>query len=91
MCEEKPIIKELLDCGKFAYLGYVVCINDDEYIREAKDYEKEIYGYDYELTDYARNYVDECYLIFDWESISGGSDDGSFYGLSKGGQLKVPI
>ncbi len=80
VCKANPNIKELLDSGKFVYLGYVVCINDDEYIREAKNYEKEIYGYDYELTDYARNHVDECCLMFDWESISGGSDDGGFYG-----------
>lgn len=32
------------------------------------------------LTDYAREHVDECCLIFDWESVSGRKDDGGFYG-----------
>ena len=61
-------------------IGYVVCINHDKYIREAEDYEKLISGYDYELTDYAREHVDECCLIFDWESVLGDGDDGGFYG-----------
>jgi transcriptional regulator with XRE-family HTH domain len=62
------------------YIGYVVCINHDKYIREAEDDEKLISGYDYELTDYAREHVDECCLIFDWESVLGDGDDGGFYG-----------
>lgn len=57
-----------------------ICINNDKYIREAEDYENLISGYDYELTDYAREHVDECCLIFDWESVSGSDDDGGFYG-----------
>lgn len=80
VCEENPHIKELLDKGTFIYLGYVVCINDERYVRKAKDYETICSGAEYELTDYAREHVDECCLIFNWESISGKYDDGGFYG-----------
>ena len=80
VCEENPHIKELLDNGTFIYLGYVVCINDERYVRKARDYEKLCSGAEYELTDYAREHVDECCLIFNWESISGAYDDGGFYG-----------
>lgn len=80
VCQENSHIKELLDSEKFIYLGYVVCAFDEKYVREATDDEKLWNGSDYELTDYAREHVDECCLIFDWESISGGKDDGGFYG-----------
>ncbi|KSV58132.1 helix-turn-helix domain-containing protein [Acetivibrio ethanolgignens] len=77
---ENVHIKELLDSEQFIYLGYVVCAFDEKYVREATDDEKLWNCSDYELTDYAREHVDECCLIFDWESISGGKDDGGFYG-----------
>lgn len=80
LCEQNLFFNSLLRSGRFVYIGYVVCINNDKYIREAEDYEKLISGYDYELTDYAREHVDECCLIFDWESVSGSDDDGGFYG-----------
>lgn len=80
LCKENAHVKELLDTERFIYLGYVVCAFDEKYVREATADEKLWNGSDYELTDYAREHVDECCLIFDWESISGGSDDGGFYG-----------
>ncbi len=80
VCTANPRLKELLDSERFIYLGYVVCIFDEKYVREATDDEKRWNGSDYELTDYAREHVDECCLIFDWESISGIKDDGGFYG-----------
>ncbi len=80
LCSENAAFKQLLDAEYFVYLGYVVCVFDEKYVREATDEEKQWNGSDYELTDYAREHVDECCLIFDWESISGGKDDGGFYG-----------
>ncbi len=80
LCEQNPFFNSLLHSGKFVYIGYVVCIKHDKYIREAEDYEKLISGYDYELTDYAREHVDECCLVFEWESVLGDGDDGGFYG-----------
>ena len=80
LCEQNPFFNSLLHSGRFVYIGYVVCINHDKYIREAEDYEKLISGYDYELTDYAREHVDECCLVFEWESVLGEGDGGGFYG-----------
>ncbi len=80
VCSQNKHIKELLDTEQFIYLGYVVCTFDEKYVRESTDSEKLWNDSDYELTDYAREHVDECCLIFDWESISGGRDDGGFYG-----------
>ena len=71
---------KLIDSGQFIYLGYVVCINDPRYIEELSEENAKWLGSKYDLTPYGRDHVDECCLIFDWESISGVSDDGGFYG-----------
>lgn len=75
-----PAFSELLNSGKFVYLGYVVCINDASYVKRAENFIKQRTGYEYELTDYAREHVDECCLIFNWESSSGIQDPDGFYG-----------
>ncbi|WP_010651618.1 helix-turn-helix domain-containing protein [Oceanobacillus massiliensis] len=54
----KPALKQLLDSGEFLYVNAHVCINDPKYIQ------KNDAGYA-TLTDYARNHIDECCLIFD--------------------------
>lgn len=80
LCQRDSRLKALLDSGLFVYLGYLVCINDPQYIKPASDWNRRINDCDYELTEYAADHVDECCLIFDWESISGRSDEGGFYG-----------
>ena len=50
--------KRLLDSGKYVYVDAHFCINDSKYIRRNEN------GYS-ELTDYARQHIDECCLIFD--------------------------
>lgn len=80
VCEKNSHIRVLLESKQFVYLGYVVCINDDKYLRKVDKWEYKLYGYEYDLNKYAIDHVDECCLIFDWESISGTSDDGGFYG-----------
>ena len=72
---------ELIDFGKFIYLGYVVCINDTKYVTV------EITGNKAELklTDYAREHADECCLVFSFRSTSylkGIQDKYEFYGES---------
>lgn len=54
----KPAFKKLIDSGDFLYVNAHVCINDPKYI------EKNDNGYA-SLTEYARNHIDECCLIFD--------------------------
>lgn len=54
----KPALKQLLDSGKFLYVNAHVCINDQKYIQ------KNPAGFA-TLTDYARNHIDECCLVFD--------------------------
>ena len=80
LCKKNKRIADLLDSKRFIYLGYVVCINDAQYVRKVTDDSEKWTGYEYELSDYAREHVDECCLIFDWKSISGVNDDGGFYG-----------
>ncbi len=80
VCKKNHHIAELLDSGAFIYLGYVVCINDEQYVQPVTGGSDRWTGRKFELTDYAREHVDECCLIFDWESISGISDIGGFYG-----------
>lgn len=50
--------KRLLNSGKYVYVDAHFCINDSKYIRRNES------GYA-ELTDYARQHIDECCLVFD--------------------------
>lgn len=50
--------RELLDSGNFVYVDSHFCINDSKYIRQNDNGVTE-------LTDYARQHIDECCLIFD--------------------------
>ncbi|MDP3057843.1 MAG: hypothetical protein Q8N36_00060 [bacterium] len=50
--------KNLLNSGKYVYVDAHFCINDSKYVRQDEN------GYA-ELTDYARQHIDECCLIFD--------------------------
>jgi transcriptional regulator with XRE-family HTH domain len=67
---------ELIDSGKFVYLGYVVCINDPKYVTVDSSYKKARLI----LTDYAREHADECCLVFSWRSTSYLKDMYEFYG-----------
>ena len=98
VCSNNKNLKEKLDSGEFRYIDGLVCVNDKKYIRKHIEIidEEELLSYGVAipqgekiepivtevLTDYARDHVDECCLIFNWESISGPSDDGGFYGQS---------
>lgn len=78
---ESTDFADLIDSGKFIYLGYVVCINDPKYVTV------DIIGNHAELklSDYAREHVDECCLIFSYRSTSylnGIQDKYEFYGES---------
>ncbi|MBB4825012.1 DNA-binding XRE family transcriptional regulator [Sporosarcina luteola] len=54
----KPAFTKLIDSGDFLYVNAHVCINHPKYI------EKNDSGFA-TLTEYARNHIDECCLIFD--------------------------
>jgi len=53
-----PDFRQLIDSGKYVYVDAHFCVNDTKYIRQNES------GYA-ELTDYARQHIDECCLIFD--------------------------
>ncbi|MGE5417505.1 MAG: hypothetical protein ACM3UZ_12280 [Acidobacteriota bacterium] len=53
-----PAFRELVNSGKYIYVDAHFCINDSKYVREG------VNGYA-ELTDYARQHIDECCLVFD--------------------------
>jgi hypothetical protein len=53
-----PDFRQLIDSGKYVYVDAHFCVNDTKYIRLNES------GYA-ELTDYARQHIDECCLIFD--------------------------
>lgn len=52
---------ELIDTGKFVYVGGVVCINDPLYVSQINGDNDST---EYELTVYALEHIDECCLIF---------------------------
>lgn len=56
-----PVFRELIDSEKFIYTGCVVCIKDPLYVQKTND---PSYPEGFELTEYARNHVDECCLKF---------------------------
>lgn len=62
LCTENNYFNQLIQTEKFVYVGYVVCINDSKYIQYTNENK-------YDLTDYAREHVDECCLIFNYEQI----------------------
>lgn len=73
VCAKDSNFKEALDSGELIYLGYVVCKNDEKYIEKIEDdYEREIRGCGYKLTDYASAHADECCTIF---SFAGAGED----------------
>ena len=51
-------LRGMVDSGKYLYVDAHFCINDSKYVRQND------YGVP-ELTDYARQHIDECCLIFD--------------------------
>ncbi len=76
LCETQDEYAELINSGKYVYLGYVTCINDPKYITV------EQYGSKTRLvlSDYAREHAEECCLIFSWRSTSYWKDECEFYG-----------
>ncbi|MGN1087391.1 MAG: hypothetical protein ACI4Q5_10170 [Porcipelethomonas sp.] len=56
---------ELIDSGKYIYLGYVVCLLDSKYVNFniCED------SINFQLTDYAREHTDECCLKFAIHSV----------------------
>lgn len=76
LCETSGEYSELIESGKYIYLGYVTCINDPKYITV------EQYGKTPRLvlSDYAREHADECCIVFSWKSTSYWKDECEFYG-----------
>lgn len=70
--ENNAKFTQLVDSGKFLYVGCLVCINDPLYVRPAKEYEPG----EYALTDYALENVDECCLKFtrNFETVNSSGD-----------------
>ncbi len=72
---------ELIDSGKYIYLGYVVCINDPKYVTFDFIGDRA----ELKLSDYAREHADECCLKFSFKSTSylrEMQDKYEFYGES---------
>jgi len=53
-----PEFRKYIDSGRYLYVEGHFCINDTKYVRETEDGSSE-------LTDYAKEHIDECCLIFD--------------------------
>ncbi len=78
---KNPEFAQLIDSGKYIYLGYVVCINDPKYV--AVDFTGG--RAELKLSDYAREHADECCLKFSFKSTSylkEMQDKYEFYGES---------
>ncbi len=67
-----PVFRELVNSGKYIYVDAHFCINDSKYIRQ------DINGYA-GLTDYARQHIDECCLVFDIKFFKNDSYGTKFY------------
>ena len=77
LCSQNKYFRELLESNEFIYLGYVVCRNNEKYIEETG--ENSVTGYNVDLTDYARDHVEECCLIFNWKPDFEPIDGDDFY------------
>lgn len=53
---------DLVESRFFIYTGYVICINDVKYISPVSNDN----GLSFELSEYARNHVNECCIKFTW-------------------------
>ena len=76
-----PDFVELIDSGKYIYLGYVVCINDPKYVTVDFSSGKA----ELKLSPYAREFANECCLKFSFQSTSylrEMQDKYEFYGES---------
>lgn len=58
--EENKEFTELINTGRYVYLGYVVCMLDSKYI----DIISSSNGIELVLTDYARDHVEKCCIKF---------------------------
>ena len=67
-----PVFREMVNSGKYVYVDAHFCINDSKYIKQ------DINGYA-ELTDYARQHIDECCLVFDIKFLKNDSYGTKFY------------
>lgn len=79
--QDNPEFAQLIDSGKYIYLGYVVCINDPKYVTVDFVGDKA----ELKLSDYAREHADECCLKFSFKSTSylkEMQDKYEFYGES---------
>lgn len=76
LCKTSIDYAELINSGKYVYLGYVTCINDPKYIVAERCGNL----IELVLSDYAREHADECCLIFSWKSTSYWKDECEFYG-----------
>lgn len=67
--------RELIDNGKYLYLGYVTCVNDPKYIKaEFLDNEVKLV-----LSNYAKEHAEECCLIYSLQSNSYLQEQGVEY------------
>ena len=64
----------LFESGAFVYLGYLVCINDEKYVKYLGD------DKGYELTQYGLEHVDECCLKFN-RSYEFNKSSGDYYNM----------
>lgn len=65
LLRENKEFAELIDSGRYIYLGYVVCLLDSKYVNFniCED------SINFQLTDYAREHADECCLKFAKHSV----------------------
>lgn len=64
--------RKLIDSGKYVYVDAHFCINDTKYILQNQA------GFA-ELTDYARQHIDECCLIFDIKARQNNRYGAKYY------------
>lgn len=74
--ETDPEFAELINSGRYLYLGYVVCRSNSKYVTVDFTSGKA----EFRLLPYAREHADECCLIFNWKSTSYLKDEYEFYG-----------
>lgn len=60
---------ELINSGRYIYLGYVVCMLSSKYVAETFNSD----DVEFVLTDYAREHADECLIKFRYKKIANTS------------------
>lgn len=72
LLRENADFAELINSGRYIYIGHVVCVFSSKYVTAVTNSEND--EVIFELSDYAREHADECLIKFKYKSITKTND-----------------